>query len=146
MSTQQKNHINEPILLPCLKVAVAVISDAQRRVLITRRSLHASHGGIWEFPGGKLEKNELPTAALVREIKEEVDLDVIAYDYLGEINHTYKQQPISLLVYHVHHYQGEALCREEQMDMRWVDLEELQNFQFPAANIEIIELIKNKLR
>ncbi len=128
-----------------MKVAVAVITDARQCVLITRRSLDASSGGMWEFPGGKLEEDELASSAMVREIKEEVGLDVVAYDYLGEVRHTYKQQPISLLVYHVSHYLGEAACCEAQMDLRWVDLASLNNFQFPAANIKIIELIRQKI-
>ena len=126
-----------------MKVAVAVITDAQQRILITRRSLHASSGGMWEFPGGKLEGDELASAALIREIKEEVGLDVMAYDYLGEVCHVYTEQfAVSLLVYHVHRYRGEATRCEEQMDLQWVDFASLKNFQFPAANIEIIELIK----
>ncbi len=125
-----------------MKVAVAVITDANQHILITRRAKNVSHGGLWEFPGGKLECEELAASALVREIKEEVGLDVLAYDYLGEVHHTYDEQCVSLLVYHVHRYRGEAVCREAQMDMRWVDVASLGNFQFPAANLDIIELIK----
>ena len=129
-----------------MKVAVAVITDKEQRILITRRPLHTSHGGFWEFPGGKLENEELATSALVREIKEEVGIDVTAYDYLGEICHTYDNRLISLLIYHVHDFLGEAICCESQMDLRWVQIEHLQQFQFPAANLKIIELIKGRLR
>ncbi len=128
-----------------MNVAVAVITDAEQRILITRRPQHVSCGGMWEFPGGKIEKEELPSEALLREIKEEVGLDIIAFDYLGEIGHKYQQQPISLLVYHVHSYQGEAACLEEQLDMCWVEIENLKNYQFPPANVEIIKLIQQKL-
>ncbi len=127
-----------------MKVAVAVITDERQRILITRRPLHASHGGMWEFPGGKLEKEEMAASALVREIKEEIGIDVKTYEYLGEIRHTYGHQPISLLIYHVQDYQGEVACCEEQMDLRWVDIENLKEYQFPSANLEIIELIKQK--
>ena len=127
-----------------MKVAVAIITDAEQRILITRRPLHASHGGMWEFPGGKLEKEELATTALVREIKEEVGIDAIAYNYLGEVCHTYDQKFVTLLIYHVHRYQGEAARCEAQMDLRWVDIANLKDFQFPAANLEIIELIKQR--
>ena len=131
--------------MPPLRVAVAVIVDAQQRILITRRALDASHGGLWEFPGGKLEANELAPVALVREIREEVGLEVLSYDYLGDVRHTYQHQSVELLVYHVARYQGEAVCREAQMDMCWVNLASIGNFQFPAANIEIIELIRQKV-
>lgn len=129
-----------------MQVAVAVIIDPENRILITRRSLQSSHGGFWEFPGGKLEQGEYALAALVREVKEEVGLDVLACDYLGEVRHKYKEnQPISLLIYHVHEFDGQATCREAQMDMNWARLENLKDFQFPAANLEIIELIKQKI-
>jgi len=127
-----------------MRVAVAVITDERQRILITRRAEHSSHGGLWEFPGGKLECEELAPSALIREVKEEVDLDVLAYDYLGEIRHSYAEQDISLLVYHVYDYRGAALRREAQLDLRWVELDHLNEFQFPAANIEIIELIRQK--
>ena len=140
--SMQLNEPSQEVLLPCLRVAVAIITDEQQRILITRRSMDSSHGGMWEFPGGKLEKDELASAALVREVKEEVGLNAIGYDYLGEIRHTYKVQPISLLVYHIHHFNGEATRCEAQMDMRWEPLDNLKQFDFPAANIQIIELIK----
>jgi len=128
-----------------MRVAVAVVTDASQRILITRRPLHAPHGGMWEFPGGKLENDELATAALIREIKEEVAIDVRAYNYLGEVRHIYDQKAVSLLIYHVYDYQGEATCQEAQMDLRWVDINNLKDFQFPAANLEIIELIRQKI-
>ena len=128
-----------------MRVAVAVITDLQQRILITRRSLQTPHGGLWEFPGGKLELDELASEALVREIKEEVGIDVKAYDYLGEICHSYLDKRVSLLVYHVHCYQGEAACHEAQIGMRWVALDDLDAFQFPPANVEIIGLIRQRL-
>jgi len=128
-----------------MKVAVAVITDQQQRLLIAQRPQHAPHAGMWEFPGGKVERDELPEAALIREIKEEVGLDVIHYDFLGEINHAYDHQQVSLIVYHVSDFAGEASCCEAQMDLRWVEFASLQNFDFPAANDQIIELIRQKI-
>ncbi len=124
-----------------MKVAVAVITDANAHVLITRRSPHAPHGGmLWEFPGGKLELDETPEAALIREVKEEIGLDVIQYNFLGEVNHAYNKHSVSLLVYHVSDFRGEAHCCETQMDLRWVAFENIQDFEFPAANSQIIAL------
>ena len=128
-----------------MRVAVGIITDSDQNVLITRRPLSAQHGGFWEFPGGKLEVSESPAAALIREIKEEVGLQVIDYHYLGEVCHTYDKQAVSLLVYHVSAHEGEAVCLEHQMDLRWVDVEILSNFEFPAANHVIIEMIKDGL-
>ncbi len=129
-----------------MKVAVAVITDDIGRVLITRRSADAPHGGmLWEFPGGKLERHESSEAALVREIKEEIGLDVLQCTFLGEVHHTYSKHSVCLHVFHVSDFHGEPICQEKQMDMRWVAFENLQSFQFPAANQQIIALIQTSL-
>lgn len=128
-----------------MNVAVAVIIDAEKRVLITRRPEQASYGGLWEFPGGKLELGESPVSALIREIKEEVGLDVIDCDFLGNVHYTYDQCEVNLLIYHVTHFTGHATCRESQMDLCWADLVSLPQFEFPAANMSIIHMIRQKL-
>lgn len=129
-----------------MKVAVGVIVDDHQRILITRRSSHASHGGMWEFPGGKLEADEMPFAALVREIYEEVDLDVLGGDFLGEIHHEYPKHSVTLLVYYVTLFNGTAIAREMQADLRWVAFDELRELDFPEANVHIIELLEKKLK
>ena len=124
-----------------MKVAVAIIIDDQQRILITRRPLHAPHGGMWEFPGGKLENDETPITALIREVKEEVGLDVQGGDFLAQINHAYPHHTVELLVYCIRAFNGEATAQEMQMDLRWVDVDCLQDFEFPEANVQILELI-----
>lgn len=128
-----------------MKVAVAVIIDSAGRILITRRSLKASHGGFWEFPGGKLEENEMPLSALKREISEEVGLDIIQAEFLIQIKHSYGTKDVELFVFCVNNYEGTALCRESQMDICWVSLEEITNFEFPEANKQIIDLLYSKI-
>ena len=125
-----------------MKVAVAVIIDNNQRILITKRSSHASHGGMWEFPGGKLEGDETPLAALIREVREEVGLEVLQGDFLGEVHHAYPKHSVALFVYCVKLFQGKAVAREMQMDLRWVALASLKDLEFPAANEHIIELIE----
>ena len=125
-----------------IKVAVAVVFDDKQRILITRRAEHISHGGFWEFPGGKLEADELADAALIREIKEEVGVDVLEYSFLGDLNHDYGTKTVNLLVFAVSKHQGEAYRRELQSDLRWVAVEELEQYQFPEANQKIIEMVK----
>jgi 8-oxo-dGTP diphosphatase len=125
-----------------MKVVVAIIFDDKRRVLITRRPLHASHGGLWEFPGGKLEEGELPAAALIREIKEEVGLEILEFHFLGEVEHQYDTQKVSLLLFSVNKYLGNAVCCEAQMDLRWVSVDTLSDYEFPKANVQFFNLIK----
>ncbi|CDZ79224.1 8-oxo-dGTP diphosphatase [Legionella massiliensis] len=128
-----------------MKVAVAVIFDDSQRVLITRRPEHASHGGMWEFPGGKLEEGELPAAALIREIKEEVGLDILDYCFLTTIFHDYVTKTVDLLIFRVDRFQGEAYCRESQSDLRWIPVDELNSYEFPEANKQVIALIQKQI-
>ena len=122
-----------------MKVAVGIITDANKRILITQRSLNSPHGGFWEFPGGKLEPFEADYLALLRELKEEVGLEVEVFRSLGEINFHYGARPIALMVYHVTQTRGVPYCRESQQDLRWVHPSELNQYQFPPANDQLIE-------
>lgn len=124
-----------------MKVVVAIITDEERRILITQRAPYASHGGMWEFPGGKLEPDESATSALIREVKEEVGIEVLEYAFLGEVSHVYSHQAVTLLVYHVSSHRGEAMCCEDQTDMRWVDIANLATFEFPEANHIIMGML-----
>jgi 8-oxo-dGTP diphosphatase len=127
-----------------LKVAVAVICNKKQQILITQRPSHAAHGGMWEFPGGKLEEGELPTTALIREIKEEVSLDIIEYSYLGNVVHDYGSKTVDLSIFFVENYKGLAYCRESQTDLRWVSVVQLKDYQFPEANKKIIALVRRR--
>lgn len=124
-----------------IKAAIAVIMDDQRRLLITQRAAHLSKGGCWEFPGGKLESNESPEHALIRETREEVGLDIISYHYLGEVHHAYETYLVILYGYVVNQYRGDARCCESQTGIRWVHLDELQAYDFPEANRQLIERV-----
>ncbi|KTD17236.1 8-oxo-dGTP diphosphatase MutT [Legionella jordanis] len=124
-----------------MKVAVAVIFNEEGKVLITRRPLQTAHGGFWEFPGGKLELNEEPAMALQREVEEEVGLEITSSSFLTEITHQYGAKTVHLLVFTIDGFNGEAECRESQLDLRWVAVSELINYQFPEANHKIINLL-----
>ncbi|WP_298623102.1 (deoxy)nucleoside triphosphate pyrophosphohydrolase [uncultured Legionella sp.] len=125
-----------------MKVAVAIITDDKQHVLVTQRPLHVPHGGCWEFPGGKVESNESPEMALIREIKEEVNLDVQQFQYLGDVVHQYKDKKVELIVFHVSQFAGVPSCKEEQLSMKWIKLDDLNPDDFPEANKAIISLIQ----
>lgn len=125
-----------------MKVAVAIITDEQQRILITKRPFHVPHGGCWEFPGGKLEDNESPETALIREIKEEVNLDVQQFQYLGDVVHQYKDRTVQLIVFHVSRFSGVPACNEKQLSMKWIKSGDINPDDFPEANVAIINLIQ----
>ena len=124
---------------------MAVITDAQKRVLITKRAHSDTHGGCWEFPGGKLEAGETPDLALMRELREELGIGVVKHCFLTEITHHYDHQSVVLMVYRVTDFVGEPACLEQQQDLRWVSPTALQDYAFPAANLSLLEKIKLQL-
>jgi 8-oxo-dGTP diphosphatase len=124
-----------------MKVAVAIITDEKNRVLIAQRPLHAPHGGLWEFPGGKLEPGEAAEHALVREIREEIGLEIRECQLLGEVKHHYPDKEVHLIVFQVTEFSGTPSCLEGQLAVEWLDKELLNPNCFPGANAAIIKLI-----
>ena len=122
-------------------VAVALITDATQRFLITRRALDKPHPGLWEVPGGKIEADESPYQALVREVLEEVNLQVKKANLIGTVKHTYPEKTVCLHVFQVLEYKGEACCCDGQLDLRWILKSHLKQFEFPEANDAVMRFI-----
>lgn len=125
-----------------MRVAVAIITDEQDRILITQRPYHVAHGGCWEFPGGKLEPDEIAEHALIREIKEELGLEIQQYHFLGEIHHQYSDKQVHLIIFQITQFKGNPSCLEGQLNLRWSKTEELNYQEFPEANRGIFNLIQ----
>jgi 8-oxo-dGTP diphosphatase len=111
------------------------------KILITRRALTAHQGGLWEFPGGKLERGETVFAALCRELQEEVGIAVQQARPLIKINHDYGDKQVLLDVWEVLVWSGEADACEGQA-MAWVAASQLTEYAFPAANLSIIKAVQ----
>ncbi|MFL3653718.1 MAG: 8-oxo-dGTP diphosphatase MutT [Halioglobus sp.] len=118
-------------------VAVGVIVDSAHNVLITRRSQGAHQGGLWEFPGGKVEVGESLVAALTRELQEELGIFIGRTSALLEIHHDYGDKQVLLDVHMVWDYSGEARSLENQ-PMAWVTPQALTQYAFPTANLAIV--------
>ena len=121
-----------------LTVAVGILIDDGGRVLITRREKSAHQGGLWEFPGGKVEPSESIAEALSRELHEELGVFVEAAEPFMVIDHDYGDRQVRLDVYHVTRWQGEARGLEGQ-PLAWKLPVELIGWTFPAANTPILE-------
>ena len=121
-------------------VAVAVIMNSKQEVLLAKRLDHLHQGGKWEFPGGKVEQGETVTDALIRELKEEVNLDVISSSPLMEISHDYPDKQVLLDIHLVSDFDGEATGLENQQ-ICWVVKPDLVNYDFPEANKPILDKI-----
>ncbi|MEM1155546.1 MAG: 8-oxo-dGTP diphosphatase MutT [Pseudomonadota bacterium] len=130
--------------MSAVHVAVGVILDDTDKVLITRRATDSHQGGLWEFPGGKVEPGESLDIALSRELLEELGLVVDHTEPLIEIRHDYGDKCVRLEVRLVRQFTGRAKGLEGQ-PLAWVAPEQLSSYRFPEANAPIIDALKNWL-
>jgi 8-oxo-dGTP diphosphatase len=126
-------------LLPV--VAVALI-DVRGRVLIAQRPFDKEHGGLWEFPGGKIEPGESPEAALIRELREELGVTVAA-EHLEPLTFSSADRGtrhLLLLLYRCTAWQGEARALDAAA-IRWVEPEALADFDMPPADRPFVSVL-----
>lgn len=114
-------------------VIISVNETNQTQYFLTKRLDSAHQGGKWEFPGGKVEKDETVAQALARELKEEVNIDVLSCQPLMTIDHDYGDKKVCLEVFVVDNYIGEPSAQEGQ-EQSWFALKEFKNLDFPKAN------------
>jgi 8-oxo-dGTP diphosphatase len=152
-------------MIKVVHVAVGVITrvcaDGSSQYFLTKRLEKAHQGGKWEFPGGKVEKDETVAQALARELKEEVAIDVLSCQPLIKIEHTYlaldlskgldkqgnekSDKRVCLDVFIVDNFLGEPSAQEGQ-GQGWYALNEFETLDFPEANKAIIDkLLENNL-
>jgi 8-oxo-dGTP diphosphatase len=127
-------------LLP-LHVAVAVLRNAEGKILLSRRRKGTHLEGLWEFPGGKLEAGESLSEALQREIKEELGIRILAHRPLIQISHSYPEKQVFLDVHLVKEWQGTVAGMEGQQ-IAWVAPEEIDDYPLPPADKAIVTAIR----
>jgi 8-oxo-dGTP diphosphatase len=124
-----------------LHVAVAAIVNARQEVLLSLRPEHVHQGGLWEFPGGKLEDGESVSQALAREIHEDLGVLVSASRPLIRVHHRYPERQVLLDVWRVTAFTGKPHGREGQL-VEWVPVEQLATRAFPVANRPIVQALQ----
>ncbi len=127
-------------MLP-IHVAVGVIQDSDGRILLSRRHDHVHQGGLWEFPGGKVERREDVSQALRREIREELGIEVMTHQPLISITHAYPDKSVRLDVHRVLKFAGRPIGLEGQ-PVEWVSVDEIVNYPMPAADQPICNALK----
>ncbi|NES85088.1 MAG: 8-oxo-dGTP diphosphatase MutT [Moorea sp. SIO2B7] len=130
--------------LPHKQIGVGVIRNDQGLILIDRRPADGLLGGLWEFPGGKIEPNETVQDCIKREILEELAIEIEVGDHLITVNHAYSQFQITLFVHYCRYLGGEPQLIECD-EIRWVTLEEIDQFTFPTANTQIIAALRQQI-
>lgn len=121
-----------------LVVAVALV-DADRRVLIGQRPKGKSLAGLWEFPGGKLEPGESPEAALIRELREELDIETKAACLapVSFASHSYENFHLLMPLYVCRKWQGTPQAREHAA-LKWVRPQDMRSYPMPPADEPLV--------
>ncbi|SHH98493.1 8-oxo-dGTP diphosphatase MutT [Ferrimonas marina] len=127
-----------------IQVAIGVVLDSQQRVLVAKRKAEQHQGGLWEFPGGKVDAGEGFEQALARELEEEVGLTVLGCEPLHSVTHDYGDRTVQLATYLVTEFDGEAQPKEGN-PLQWVPVTDLPKLAMPAANQVLIQALLQRL-
>ena len=119
-------------------VAVGVICNNADDILIALRPEHLHQGGLWEFPGGKVEPDEDVITALQRELQEELGISFYHAEPLIKIKHDYTDKSVLLDVWSIMDFTNEPKGLEGQ-EIAWVARASLSEFEFPEANVDIVK-------
>ena len=119
--------------------AVGIIVNPNQEILISKRPAHKLMGGFWEFPGGKVEPGETPEDALLRELREEVGIEVVELSPLMQSQHDYDEHSALLDVFVVEKFTGTAQSLEAQ-EIQWIKRTDFSNYKFLEANLEMIQV------
>ena len=128
-----------------LVVAVALV-DADGRVLLAQRPAGKAMAGLWEFPGGKVQNGEAPEAALIRELKEELGIDVTeaCLAPLTFASHRYERFHLLMPLYVCRRWHGDVAAREGQA-LAWVRPTKLEQYEMPPADKPLIAMLQDLL-
>jgi 8-oxo-dGTP diphosphatase len=137
---------SEPGTRPMLLVAACALIDSDGRVLLARRPEGKVMAGLWEFPGGKLHPGETPEVALIRELKEELGIDVSAACLapFAFASHAYERFHLLMPLYLCRRWKGVATPRENQT-LKWVRPERLPDYDVPPADKPLISMLRDFL-
>ena len=111
------------------------------RFLICQRPANKARGLLWEFAGGKVEPGETRQQALIRECREELAVTVEVGDIFWEVTHTYPDLTVHLTLFHAAIAAG-VLQKLEHNDLRWITVEEIPQYDFCPADVEILKRLR----
>ena len=123
-----------------IKVVVAIIRDGDK-IFATQRGYGDFKDG-WEFPGGKIEQGESPEQAIVREIKEELEADIIVTGFLTTVEYDYPSFHLSMDCFWAELVEGSELKLLEHEAAKWLKYDSLDSVDWLPADVEVVEAIK----
>ena len=128
-----------------VSVVAAIITknvDGLEKIFATQRG-YGDYKDGWEFPGGKVEPGETPEAAIVREIKEELDTDIVVDEYIGTVEYDYPKFYLSMRCYKCSIKSGSLVLKEHEA-AKWLNMEEIDSVDWLPADIEVVDILRNQ--
>ncbi|MBF0612684.1 MAG: (deoxy)nucleoside triphosphate pyrophosphohydrolase [Magnetococcales bacterium] len=119
-------------------LVVAGILTLNGTYLLTQRRSEDSFGSLWEFPGGKVHGDETPEAALIRELREELGIEIRVFKPWQFVSHAYGHFHLVMLLYHVTAWHGEPQALASQQ-AKWFSLNDLKNVAMPPADLPVVQ-------
>ncbi len=138
--------LREGAAVPVLLVAAVALVDADGRVLIAKRPEGKTMAGLWEFPGGKVQAEETPEQALVRELEEELGIDT-RQSCLAPVtfaSHAYDDFHLLMPLYVCRIWRGNPTPREGQ-ELAWVRPNRLSTYDMPPADLPLVAMLRDLL-
>ncbi len=130
--------------VPHYTVTAGIIWNGEGKVLLAQRPAEGLLGGLWEFPGGKVEQGETLEACLKRELREELGIEVEVGDPVAVVEHAYSHFRITLHAFHCRLVRGEPRAIGVA-DWRWVRPEEIRTYALSRADVKILEVLESQL-
>jgi 8-oxo-dGTP diphosphatase len=132
--------------LPLILVSAVALVDTDGRILLAQRPAHKSMGGLWEFPGGKIEVGESPEAALIRELQEELDINTSesCLAPLSFASHAYDDFHLLMMLFVCRRWHGQPRPVEGGA-LKWVKPNQLRDYPMPPADIPLIPMLQDLL-
>jgi 8-oxo-dGTP diphosphatase len=132
--------------LPLVLVSAVALVDIDGRILLAQRPAHKKMGGLWEFPGGKIEAGESPEAALIRELQEELDINTSesCLAPLSFASHAYDDFHLLMMLFVCRRWHGQPRPVESGA-LKWVRPNQLRDYPMPPADIPLISVLRDLL-
>lgn len=124
-------------------VVAAVIRQGEK-IFVTQRG-YGDYKDSWEFPGGKIEPGETPQETLLREIREELDAEIIVGDYLVTVEHDYPDFHLSMQCFWAELVEGSHMKLLEHEAAKWLSVDELDSVDWLPADITVVKAIKGSI-
>ena len=124
-----------------IRVVAAIIWNQDcSQILLSRRKSTQEFAGLWEFPGGKVEQDEADQVAMIRELEEELAIEVTELSLALQFRYDYPHKSIDFIIYDITQFTGELIGAESQ-EVAWFSKEALSSLPFPEANQRMVEYI-----